>query len=88
MKTVWKYELAITDLQLVAVPSDFEILSAQPQGESLCVWILVDPESEKINRLFEIKGAGHELEDKKRTFIDTFQMSLGLVFHVFLREAG
>jgi len=88
MKTIWKYTLDVTTLQLIEIPSDFEVLSVQCQNNVPCVWIIVDPDSEKIGRLFEIKGTGHELEDKKRTFLGTFQTEVfDLVFHVFLRDS-
>lgn len=88
MKTIWKYNLAVTDLQMIEIPEDFEILSVQLQFGVPCLWVLVDPDTDKINRLFEIIGTGNPIGNEKRTFIDTFQTASGeLVFHVFLRDA-
>jgi hypothetical protein len=89
METIYKYELKIEDKQEISMQLDAEILSVQTQGDSLCMWALVDPEVEPENRMFEIFGTGHPIPvgmGVSREFISTFQIpSRGLVFHVFER---
>lgn len=83
--TIWKYPLAITTEQWVQIPRGAEILSAQLQHGTLCVWTRVDVNAEKVNRVIWVHGTGHEIEaTKEPKFIDTFQMDGGsLIFHVF-----
>jgi len=37
-KTTWKYPLEITDEQNLMMPEGAEILTAQMQGGTLCLW--------------------------------------------------
>lgn len=41
MKTIWKFELKVGDKQTVEMPEGAEILTAQFQGDTLCLWALV-----------------------------------------------
>ena len=88
-ETIYKYVLNVDDKQQVSIPLDAEILSVQMQGESLCMWALIDTENEPENRTFEIFGTGHSIHWEmgvERKFISTFQIpSRGLVFHIFER---
>ena len=42
MKTIFKYSLSVTDTQVLKMPKNADVFSAQFQGEQLCVWGLVD----------------------------------------------
>lgn len=87
MKTIWKYQLKISEDQRIEMPAGAKILSVQAQNKVPCLWALVDPEAEKEKRFFEVFGTGNpikEYEVTSRKFIDTFQAYCGsLVFHVF-----
>lgn len=89
MKTIWKYELLIADHQEIRMPMGAEVLSAQMQGGTLCIWALVDPEASKVMRTFEVFGTGHPVDNSAptmRQYISTFQLQGGtLVFHLFER---
>lgn len=65
------------------------ILSAKEQNGNLCLWILVDiNQKTKIEYEIEIFGTGNPIEcgnGVKRDFIDTVNMSNGLVWHLFKR---
>ena len=88
-KTIWKFELGVTDKQIVTLPIGAEILSVQTQNETPCLWALVNPKSETEERVFEMFGTGHPVYCDMgidRKFIGTFQMRNGrLVFHLFER---
>lgn len=84
MRKVFKYRLALTDFQSVAMPPG-RILSVQLQRGIPCLWALVDPSTPLVRRSFRIHGSGHEIEgaDDLR-YIGTVQLTEGaLVFHVF-----
>lgn len=68
------------------MPFDAEILSAQLQGNGLCIWALVNPNNSTQARSIEIYGTGHDVPDGRREFIGTVQPG-ALVFHVFERLA-
>lgn len=86
-KTIWKFELETTDNQEIKMPVGAEILTVQVQGETLCLWALVDPSAEKETRHFEMIGTGHPINYNtgvSRVYIGSYQLLGGeLVFHVF-----
>lgn len=87
--TVWKFPLHMTDLQDVPLPEGAQLLSAQMQGVTLCLWALVNPKSPARARTIEIIGTGNPCDDVPRKYISTVQMAGGLlVWHVFEREKG
>ena len=86
MKTIWKYDLPICDMQGIDMPRGAEILSVQMQGnQGAKLWVLVDPSKPKVNRTIIIHGTGHPvLQPENKKFIGTIQIDDGaLVFHVF-----
>ena len=85
-KTTWKYPLEITDEQNLMMPEGAEILTAQIQGGTLCLWALVNPAAPKQRRTIEILGTGNPAPDVERKYISTAQMAGGsLIWHVFER---
>lgn len=98
MKTIHKYQLQITDAQTIKMPRWAELLSAQFQGENLCVWALVNTEEDVMeDRVFRIFGTGHEIdveiEDPERDFnygsfkflATAQQPTIPLVWHIFYK---
>lgn len=86
VQTIWKYPLKITDTQVVTMPKGAEILSAQMQGDGLCVWAKVDSGEPSEDVMFFVHGTGHGLTSPEAKYLDTFQMRGGtLVFHVFYK---
>ena len=83
METIWKFKLEVTGKQLIEVPTGAIALSVQTQNNDPCIWALVNPSNPKENRAIEIFGTGNPIRQGERSFIGTFQLSNGLVFHVF-----
>ena len=84
MKTIHKFELTVTNSQKIAVPETAEILSAQVQNGTICLWVRVDTDDAHHFRELRIYGTGHEIGCGNLKFIDTVQLSSGsLIFHVF-----
>ena len=85
MRTIWKFDLKTVTNQTILMPKGAEILAIQSQFNEPELWALVDPEAEKVPRLFKTFGTGHSLEDDKAgTYIGTYQTDGGnYVFHVF-----
>ena len=101
MKRIYKYQLEITDQQIIEMPKGTELLSAQFQGKNLCVWALVSPDYEVKKGVkqygFRIFGTGHEIDveiedpsensnEGRFKFLATVQQFSGdLVWHIFYR---
>lgn len=85
--TIWKYSLDAEDIQTLMMPEGAQILTAQMQGNALCLWAMVNPEKAKEKREIEVFGTGHPGSDAvPRRYIGTVQMQGGaLVWHIFER---
>ena len=42
MKTIWKFPVPVNDGNVLEMPEGAKILSVQVQGETPCLWALVD----------------------------------------------
>lgn len=84
-RRIFKYPLTIEGEQYVEMPKDPEILCAQFQGGTLCVWAMVDPANAMRRIQFRIYGTGHPLPDDFGTYIATVQQpGTPLVWHLFV----
>lgn len=81
---IWKFEVPIDDYFSISMPTGADILSFQCQGSQPVIWAVVDPNAEKEERRFMMRGTGHDIitapEDRK--YIGTAQMG-PLVWHLF-----
>lgn len=86
MKTIWKFTLAVTDVQEIALPAGAQLLTVQLQANEPRLWALVDDYVGLIQiRTIEIHGTGNPIEgDRRRRYIATFQQP-PFVWHVFER---
>lgn len=90
MKKIFKYELKVTDTQVLELPYEHRILTVQNQNGNLCLWAVVDPEdTDTANRTIRIFGTGNDASDLEYYFggdmeyISTVQMN-SLVWHIFI----
>jgi hypothetical protein len=85
MKTIYKYpidaSLAALEMHSGAIPLTVQLQDGRPY-----LWALVDTEQPKELRDFEIYGTGHPIDTNIFSYVGTFQMSDGLVFHFFIGE--
>lgn len=64
MKTVWKYELMLSDrAQEVSMPLHAAVVHFAVQGNVPCLWALVDPDGDRETRYFSVHGTGHPIND-------------------------
>lgn len=84
---IWKWTLAVTDLQVIEMPMNAKLLSVQIQGELPQLWALVkEDQTLRQARRIAIYGTGNPIPDDPGEYISTFQMHGGaLVFHAFER---
>jgi len=87
MKTIYKYPLFITDEQVVGLPEDAHVLSAQMQGDQLFIWALVDTDAKLGQRAVRIFGTGNPVNlDGNWQFAGTVQERM-FVWHIFIGAA-
>lgn len=84
MKVIHKFSLQQEPLQGIWIPKDATILTVQVQRNIPCLWVLLDPDADKVLRKIVIVGTGQEFPEEGLRYIGTFQLFEGsLVFHVF-----
>ena len=82
MKSIWKYVLQPECT--IEMPGGAQVLAVREQGQDICLWALVDPSAEKVERRFVGFGTGHDVPDQSMAFLGTAHLAGGaLVFHVF-----
>lgn len=86
MKTIYKYQLEITDCQTIDMPLGAKLLCVDHQFGSLFIWAEVDPNHPMIPRQFDIYGTGSLIpemcQEESRVYVGTVQIG-GFVWHVY-----
>ncbi len=85
-KVIYKYRLPEGGAFGFELPAICEPLHVGEWDGNLYLWVMVDPDSEKLMRTFYIRGTGiafSSTEEFVGDYIGTAQMSSGLVWHVF-----
>lgn len=82
MKKIWKFEAPITDLK-ISMPTGAQIIDLRIQRRMPCLWAVVDPKADLVERRFRWVGTGHEM-DFDGEYVGTVQSpDETLVFHLF-----
>lgn len=84
--TIYKCILQVADWQEINLPANAEILCVQNQNETICIWVQLDPNEQKMQqRAICIIGTGREIIHPSRLkYIDSIQMIKGdLVWHIY-----
>lgn len=89
-KSIWKFQLEITDRQLVEMPMGANIIHVGNQYGMVCLWAEVDTDVGKESRWFRIYGTGHNVVSLEGLdFVGTvITMDGKLVWHVYEEERG
>lgn len=84
MIVIWKFQLSDVSEQLIEIPKDATILTAQTQNGILCLWAEVDKSLPTVERKIRIYDTGERLLSKKESYVGTCQRDNGkLVSHVY-----
>jgi len=88
MKTIYKYQLKITDTQYVEIEGFNGFLKVAEQNGGLCLWCIVNKEDKSIYTAeINIVGTGNPIPHKTKIheggYFDSVLMSSGLVWHIF-----
>jgi hypothetical protein len=84
-RSIWKFELPMTDIARVEMPWSAEPLTVQMQNGKPYIWALVYPEEQKSVRRFRVVGTGWKIgeEEDLGVYLGTVQTDAGFVWHVF-----
>ena len=88
MKTIYKYELKITDEQYVEIEGFNGFLKVAEQNGILYLWCIVNKDDKSIYTAeINIQGTGNPIKYNTKihtgSYFDSVLMSNGLVWHVF-----
>ena len=88
MRTIYKQQLDIKDLQVVEIQKNSKILHIDTQGEhSVCMWYECESTEEKVELNIHCFGTGHEMpaQDDNLEYIGTVLILNGHgVFHYYI----
>jgi len=91
-RIIYKYPVAPDDSFTLELPIGAQYLhsSLQPCAGGVFMWLLIDPDAEKVPVKFHVIGTGHRIADDMDDllYLDTFYpMPDGsLVFHLFVEN--
>ena len=90
VQTIHKYPLRIDDRMELLLPDGARPLCVQMQGDTPCLWALVDPNAPMQRRAVWCRGTGHDASGVDADWhIGTVQLHGGsLIFHFFLIGGG
>lgn len=84
MKRIYKYPLAVTEMQSVDMPHSATILTVKWTPDGLMLWAEVNPQLGKEPHYFYIYGTGHRQgASRQQWYIGTVIDPMGLVWHVY-----
>lgn len=85
-REIWKYDID-EGQQFIKMPKGAKHLTVQMQHNTPRIWVIVDPNADREDRLVSVIGTGHSIPDSRLLgeYVGTFQLANGLlVFHVFI----
>ena len=87
MKTIYKYELGLTQEQEgIDMPVGAKIIKISNQHYGVCIWAIVDTEMKMEKRTFAVYGTGHEIKMalSKLNHLGTINWNDGnYIWHIF-----
>lgn len=82
MRTIHKHTLMITDAQEIATREGAVPLCVGDQNERPCLWVQVDTDAPKVDRVVYVVGTGNPMPDDDMIYVGS---SVGrFVWHVYL----
>ena len=87
MRTIWKFVLPVTDEQDLEFPKGalFLHVGQQAANGTVVIWMLVDPDNERVRRRVSIRGTGHPITERGGVFLGTV-ITNPFVWHVFMEH--
>lgn len=82
MKTIYKYELNILDLQRLSLFQHANFLDFQCQNDKIVFWMEVDTNDFILEQDFYIVGTGNPIPEKANYHLSTVQVG-EYVWHIY-----
>lgn len=82
VETIHKYLLSGEAHQVVSMPASAQILSAQIQGDKICLWAQHPKDAPLAKRVIHVVGTGWDLPASASRYIGTVQEGF-LVWHIY-----
>jgi len=83
MSVIWKYQISTQGCTAILMPLGAVVLSVQFHGEALCLWVMLNPNHNAIDRHFFTVGTGEPFNRfLNPRFLATVQHG-PYVWHVF-----
>lgn len=88
--TVWKFPFSIEDDFIVQMPIGARVIHVEVQHGQPCLWAVVNPRAQLVDRWFYLLGTGHPFAvEIACRHVGSFLMAGGdLVWHVFEPEGA
>lgn len=84
MRTIYKQELDIRDIQIITVPFGAKMLYLDKQKDTICVWYECETKNPYEERTIYCFGTGHEIPNIGLRYIGSTMMLNGeVVFHYY-----
>tara|TARA_Y100000310_G_C20312569_1_gene636901 strand:+ start:141 stop:407 length:267 start_codon:yes stop_codon:yes gene_type:complete len=83
--SIFKYQVPFPG-QEIELPKGARAISAQVQGNNLCLWAEVDPRASTVKRLVRVIGTGWpDSLDERMSHVSTYQLD-DLMWHVYVEN--
>jgi hypothetical protein len=91
---IWRYDIKPPQSEkhelVVSMQKGAQLLHVETKDGQPCLWALVDPKKDKVDRNLLVFGTGHPVPLFHGKYVGTFMVKEGmtLVFHVFDHGEG
>lgn len=83
-RTIWKYEIEITDSQTISLPSQHKIIHfGLDPNQVPCIWAEVNPTNSVVNVEIRLVGTGHPIDFNHFSYLGSFNQSV-FVWHIYV----
>ncbi len=84
MRTIYKYDVPLTNEVGIEIPGFIQWLHVGVQYDVAVVWAVVDTDKPMANQRLHVRGTGHPMTGEEGEHVGSIQLHGGaLVFHVF-----
>lgn len=85
MRTIYKYEVAFNDVNLIDMPADSKIVHVgTTKGDKIFIWAEAPVGEAKETRRFDVVGTGHIILRSDATHLGTVAMSPNVWGEIFV----
>lgn len=83
MRVIYKYKLAVTDVQTVKLPKGYKIVHVDESHGDIYIWCELNQLDELEEVRFDIHGTGHIIMKEDSVHLASVVTKAGYVWHVY-----